>query len=467
MKDTMDSAEVVHAQTNFTPVNVTPLPENAGIFKSIATVTRNPCEIWPESLYHSRYKVQPFFGRKVIHLADPDMIKDVLLTRSNLFPKSEIEQTVLERAIGYGLITAEGAQWKVQRQASSPVFRHSNLMKLAPSMIKAGENAANRLAGNAGERCDVMPEMSTAALEVIGNTLLSSDEDKLDYPRMMADVDLLMDQVGRIDVLDFFPFLRDLPKPWAMGGARAVKRLRREAARIVKARRQDGSPSEDLLSMLMAAKDPESGQGLTDVELRDNINTFIGAGYDTTSIALTWTLYLLANAPEWQDALFEEVNRVCGDGPLLPEHLEELTTHNMVLKESMRLYPPGPAMYRVADEDLTLGDVALKKGDIVVIAIYPMHRNSLLWEAPNSFDPSRFSAEKAEAHHRFQFIPFSGGSRICIGMKFALMEATAILAQVIRRVELGPHADTAPYPKSRITLRPDGGMPLTVRPRVS
>jgi cytochrome P450 len=457
---------MLDAQTSFTPVTVTPISEDAGFFKTLSVATSNPVESWPERLYHSKYTIQPFFGgRKLVHIADPDMVKDVLLTRSDKFPKSEIEQNVLRRAIGNGLLTANGAHWKVQRKASSPVFRHSNLMKLAPSMIKAGENAANRLIGYSGQCCDVMPEMSDAALEVIGGTLLSGEEDDLDYRRMMADVDLLMDQVGRIDVLDFFPVLRNLPKPWAIGGTRAVKRLRREAQNIVKARREDDTPRQDLLSMLMAAKDPDTGRGLSDIELRDNINTFIGAGYDTTSIALTWSLYLLANAPEWQDRLFGEINRVCGDDPLTPEHLEHLTEHNMVLKEAMRLYPPAPAMYRVANEDLTLGDVEMNKGDLIAIAIYPMHRNSLLWDAPHSFDPTRFSPEKAEEHHRFQFIPFSGGARICIGMKFSLMEATAILAQVIRHVQFEPHASTAPYPKSRITLRPDGGMPLTVHPR--
>lgn len=452
-------------RTAFTPVTVKPIAEDAGFFKMIATATRNLTEIWPERLYRSRYMIQPFFGRQMIHVADPDMIKDVLLTRADLFPKSKFEQSVLRRSIGNGLLTAKPAQWKIQRKASSPVFRHSNLMKLAPSMIAAGGNAANRLLDKSGERCDVMPEMANAALEVIGGTLLSRDQSELDYRRMMADIDVLLDQVARVDLLDFFPILRDLPKPWAIRGLRAVKRLRKEALEIVKARRRGEVHREDLLSMLIEAKDPDTGQGLSDVELRDNINTFIGAGYDTTSIALTWSLYLLAHAPEWQEVLLQESQQVCGDGPLLAEHLEQLPNHLMVLKEAMRLYSPAPAMYRIAAQDVTLGDAELKKGDLVVIAIYPMHRSSRLWDAPDSFDPSRFAPDKVEKHHRFQFIPFSGGGRICIGMKFSLMEATAILAQVMRRVELRPHADTAPYPKSRITLRPDGGMPLMVHSR--
>ncbi|MGR3492322.1 MAG: cytochrome P450 [Shimia sp.] len=306
--------------------------------------------------------------------------------------------------------------------------------------------------------------MSSATLEIIAGTLLSGDEAAFDFAQITADVDILMEKIGRLDFLDFYPALRRLPKPWARAGTRAVGRLRRSAADVVAARRADPTPREDLLAFLMAARDPETGAGLSDLELRDNINTFIGAGYETTSLALTWALYLLAHAPDWQERLAAEAEQVCG-GPVRPEHLDRLPLHDAVLKEAMRLYPPAPAMDRVALADVTMGDIPVRKGDMIVLAIYPMHRSSRLWDAPHSFDPSRFLPERAADHHRFQFIPFSDGPRICVGMKLAMMEAVAVLASVLRRVRVSPAPDARPYPKSRITLRPEGGMPLLVAPR--
>ncbi|MGR3492323.1 MAG: hypothetical protein ACU0DW_09710 [Shimia sp.] len=139
---------------SFCPVHVTPLREGASTWEVLRTVARNPCEVWPESLYHGRTMTRRFLGRNIHHIADPDMVRDVLLTHQAIFPKSEIEQMVLERATGLGLLTTEGAQWETQRKAVAPVFRHQTLMALAPAMIAAGEGAAARLAtAPAGAMC--------------------------------------------------------------------------------------------------------------------------------------------------------------------------------------------------------------------------------------------------------------------------------------------------------------------------
>jgi cytochrome P450 len=210
----------------------------------------------------------------------------------------------------------------------------------------------------------------------------------------------------------------------------------------------------------LEARDPEAGQGLTDTELRDNIITFIGAGHETTSLALTWTLYLLAHAPEWQERLAAEARDVCGVGDVEAEHLPRLVQHEWVIKEAMRLYPPAPAMARTAAQDIELTNLSVQKGDQIILAIYPMHRHESLWDEPNRFDPERFSPERSKHHHRYQYIPFSGGPRICIGMRFAMMEAVTILAHLVRSAQVSQLPGFVPYPKTRITLRPDGGMRL-------
>lgn len=455
--------------TPFQPITVTPMPEDASNLRAIKHAIRNPAELWSDHMYRSFIWDNRFLGQRIVHVSDPEIIQGILLTHQSIFPKSEIEQMVLERATGVGLLTAEGRQWKTQRKATSPVFRHVNLMELAPSMLQAGRDAAAKLTARAGET-DVLPVMTSATLQIIANTLLSGEEDQIDFTRIASDVETLLEHLGKIDVLDLIPLTRKLPKPWGFKGKAAVKRLRADADKVIALRRASGKDSPDLLSMLMAAEDPDNGRKLSDIELRDNIITFIGAGHETTSLALTWALYLLAGHPEWQEKLADEAQEVCGDGAIEPHHIDALKTHEAVLKEAMRLYPPAPAMDRVALEDVTLEGqrpLTLRKGDVVVLAIYPMHRHRKLWQAPGQFDPTRFFLERQGELHRFQFIPFSGGPRVCIGMKFAMMEAVSILANVVRVARFDLVAGFQPYPRSRITLRPTGGMRVRVTPRAA
>ena len=450
---------------DFVPVTATPIAENASTFTILKAAIRNPVEMWPAFLYREHTTTNKILGKRMHTTTDPDIMQAVLQTHFDNFPKSDLEQVVLERATGHGLLTAQDAEWRRQRRATSPIFRHKTLLTLAPLMIDAGAEAGATLAAKHGE-ADVMPVMANATLKVIGGTLLSGDEDKLDFAEMSQVVEVLLNAIGKVDVFDFFQSTRRMPRPWGTAGKKAVAWMQDTAAEVMSGRRLSGKEAQDLLALLMAARHPDTGEGLTDAQIRDNVVTFIGAGHETTSIALSWTLYLLANHPEWQDRLAAERAAVVGDGPLLPDHLDALAQHTMVVQEAMRLYPPAPALDRVALEDVTIGDLEVKAGDVVVLAIYPMQRHTKLWDNADRFDPLRFTSDQVTARHRFQYVPFSAGSRICIGWKFAMMEAVAILAGVLARVTLGP-TDFRPYPRARITLRPQGGMKLEVRLRVS
>jgi cytochrome P450 len=217
--------------------------------------------------------------------------------------------------------------------------------------------------------------------------------------------------------------------------------------------------------LLLAARDPETGRGLSDDELRDNVVTFIGAGHETTALTLTFSLYLIANTPEVQDRLLREVLDVCGDKPIDAAMIDAMPYHEQVIKEAMRLYPPVAIIDRIATADIDLGDAQIKKGDLAFALIYIMHRHKKLWENPERFDPERFSEERTKAIPRFQYMPFGAGPRICIGMKFAYMEAVAILATLVRALRFLPNPAHTVEPNIRITLRPECGMPLFVEPR--
>jgi cytochrome P450 len=201
---------------------------------------------------------------------------------------------------------------------------------------------------------------------------------------------------------------------------------------------------------------------MSERQLIDNLVTFLAAGHETTAKALTWTLYLLARAPDWQERIRAEAVEVAGKDPIAAGHIDALPVTRAVIKEGLRLYPPAPVMTRVAATRTKLGPETIAPGTLVVIPIYVVHRHRKLWDDPDRFDPDRFRPEREAKYPRTQFMPFGFGPRTCIGMSFAMMEATAILATLVRGAHFGWDGTHLPEPLSRVTLRPRGGMPLAV-----
>jgi cytochrome P450 len=251
-----------------------------------------------------------------------------------------------------------------------------------------------------------------------------------------------------------------------ISGARGTVMLRRAVLAMLRERREEesrtGSSSDDLMHRLMKARDPDSGQSMNDEQLVDNLLTFYLAGHETTARALSWTLYLIARSPQWAVILEEEIARVTGGEPVRSEHVERLVQVQQVLKESMRLYPPVPLLSRQCVVPARLGDVDVQPGATVVLPIYAIHRHSKRWEDPDMFDPTRFAPENEAKIPRYQYLPFGAGPRICIGMAFAMLEATAMLATLLQKARFAPVPGRDPFPVARVTLQPGGGLPLKV-----
>jgi cytochrome P450 len=233
---------------------------------------------------------------------------------------------------------------------------------------------------------------------------------------------------------------------------------------MLQERREAAKQPDDLMHRLMRANDPETGTPMSDEQLIDNLLTFYLAGHETTSKALLWTLYLLACSPEWTRLLRQEIARVTAGAPVSAEHIDKLVLTQQVIKESMRLYPPVPFTSRQAIADLTLGSHAIKAGSSAVIPIYAIHRHQKRWQAPNAFDPTRFAPENESKISRYQYMPFGAGPRICIciGISFAMIEATTILATLLQAARFQALADRHPLPIARVSLHPKGGMPMRV-----
>ena len=444
----------------FKPATVEPPPRQLPPLRTLLAMHRNALEAMDAELFGLPFRKSRSLGRDYLTICDPGLMQAVLLDQADAFGRSELQQRAFRPLAGEGLLVAEGAEWRRQRRAAAPAFRHEALRRMVPAFAAAAEASAARLRAAAGP-VDVEPEMRRATLQVVMDTLLASYDGA--RPEVLAHT-LFGDVVVRPTVLDMMGAPGWIPAPGRGLYRRRLRALRAQAEEAVRRRREADLESGDLLGAMLAARDPESGAGLSDQQLVDNILTFIGAGHETTAVTLTWALYLIANAPEVQGRLRAEAKAALGDGPVTADGLDALPFHEQVLDETLRLFTPGPLILRTAVRDADLGPVQVKAGTEVFCNLYVLHRSPRLWEDPASFDPDRFSPERKAGRRRFAFIPFGAGPRVCIGARFAIMEAKVFLATFLRAFAVEPASAVQPLPRFRLTTGPDRGMPLRIRP---
>ncbi len=456
----------------FVPVHVQPVTKPMSIPQVAAAARRNVLSTIPGIAY-----TQPIVSGKTVirwhHVTDPDALKRVLLDNVDNYPKSKTTQRLLRPAIGSSIFTAEGEEWRWQRRAAAPIFNHRKMLALAPLMSAAGARTADRLAAAADRGFDgvgvacVMDEMVTATFEVVCDALLSGG-DGLDRDEIAASITRYLETIGKVSILDILQVPDWIPRPAQLFNRNIMDRTVAMVDGLIEQRRRQydaGAGRGDLLDYMFEAADPETGQRMDDATLRNNLLSFIVAGHETTALALAWSLYLLANAPDIQERAAEEARAAIGDGPAEAAHLERLGYVRQVIDEAMRLFPPAAMLGRQAREADTLCGREIRAGDTVILPIYTLHRHETLWDAPHAFDPDNFTPEKVKARPRFAYLPFGAGPRVCIGMSFALMEAQLILASVLARVAVEPRKGHKPEPVLTMTLRPKGGMPLRLRRR--
>ncbi len=430
-----------------------------GILETVRRARRNVLEIIPGLALR-----QPMLSGATVarwHMVmDPDALERILKDRVEDYPKSPVTKRLLRPAIGESLFIAEGAHWRWQRRAAAPVFAWRHLVALAPVMTEAAARSAERIGAEMAAKggIDAYPQMVSATFDVICDVALSGRE-ALDRGAVARAIDEYMETVAKTSLLDVLAVPTWVPRPGTLFRRRSSD-LRPMMERVIEARRKE-APREDLLGLMAEAEDPETGRRMTAAELRDNMLAFIVAGHETTALALAWALYLLALDPEAQERAREEASAVCGEGPAEAAHLDRLVYTGQVLEEAMRLYPPAAFLARIALAEDRLCGRPIMKGDILMLPIYALHRHRMLWDDPDAFDPDRFAPEAAKRRHRYQYLPFGAGPRICIGMGFALMEAKLILATLLARWRFAP-AGPAPEPAMSLTLRPKGGVRLKV-----
>jgi cytochrome P450 len=444
------------------PPKVEPPPRPLPLRRFLLTFVRNPLSSLPRPVYEEPIVVHDNGHNVIAWVTDPALVEQVLLHGGANFPKTPLEKRVFAHTLGDGVLTSEGASWRWQRRTAAPLFRPADLSPLVPIMTAAAEDQAVRWRnGPPGAVQSIDRDMTETTFHVISTTMFAGSAD-VEAAAILKSADTALATIS----WDIAAAMLRLPTwmwyPGKFKRRRAARTLRAAVAAILARRRATGLEGDDLLARLARARDPETGEPMSEKQLIDNLVTFLAAGHETTAKALTWTLYLLARAPQWQERILAEIDAVVGTRGMDAEHLERLPVTRAVLKEAMRLYPPAPIMTRLAAHDMTLGPATINAGTLIVIPIFAVHRHRKLWQDPDRFEPRRFAPEREAKLARTQFMPFGFGPRTCIGGTFAMMEATAILATLVRRARFEWDRVHAPEPISRVTLRPKGGMPLKV-----
>jgi cytochrome P450 len=423
---------------------------------------RNVLEIIPALAYR-----QPIVsGTMLIRwhmLADPAGMKRVMLDNLANYPKSEIMRRMLRPAIGESLFNADGADWKWQRQAVAPVFTHRNVVALAPAMTATAERVSERLA-RCGGRTEIVSQMLTATFDVICDVALSGRE-HFDSHTFSQAITKYFQTAGRASLLDFLGFPEWFPRPGEMLSGSSVRTMHDMVASAIEARRRRATgQADDLLDHMLAAEDPETGHRMTTQDLIHNMQFFIVAGHETTALAISWALYLLANMPEQQEIAPAQAAAQLGGRAATAEDLAAMPYIEQILEEAMRLYPPVGLLARTVVAADELCGRQMRPNDTVFLPIWALHRHEMLWDRPDAFEPERFfDPANGSRRDRYQYLPFGAGPRVCVGANFAMMQAQIILATVIQRFAFRPSLP-APHPVMTMTVRPEPGVFLELQP---
>ena len=441
------------------PVRVPLVTEVWGIWKSFQVARRNVLEIIPD-LATRQPIVSGRTGKRWHMVMDPEANRRILRDAVGNYPKSDVTKLILSPAIGDSLFIAEGQHWHWQRRAAAPAFSLRNVQALAPVMTAAAEAASDRMRAQAGRAANLFDEMITATFDVISDVTFSGGE-AFDKDAVHKAIDAYIGQTAKVSILDVIGAPTWVPRPSRMVSASALTQMKRVADAAIEDRRKTG-PREvpDLLDLLLEGEDPETKRQMNTAELRDNLLTFIVAGHETTALSLAWSLYLCAFDPAVQDSARAEAQAVLGDRAATVADIPRLKYVRQIVDEALRMYPPAAFLSRTAKAADTLCGREVRPGDTVMLPIYALHRNHLLWDKPDAFDPDRFADPRAI--DRFAYLPFGDGPRICIGASFALQEAVIVLATLLARFRFGRVPGKEPKPVLILTLRPEGGVWLKV-----
>jgi cytochrome P450 len=401
----------------------------------------------------------------VYSIANPESIQHVMQMNNQNYTKGA-RIRIAKPLVGNGLFTSEGEFWRRQRRIMQPAFHRRQIDNLANEMIITIDEMLHRWEpfADTGETINMQNEMMGLTMDVVTRTLFSSSLSPDEINELGKQITFLLDTITERSQA-IFAIGEKIPTAKNRRFDEGVATIDKIIYRLIEERRLAPQKQDDLLTMLLEARDEETGKGMDDKQLRDELVTIFLAGHETTAIALSWSIALLSQHPTVRRKLQAEIDSVLAERTPDAADYNDLTFTNAVISEAMRLYPPLPMTIRQAHEDDVLDGYTIKANSGVFINIYSAHHNPDVWDNPEGFDPERFLPERFKDIPRFAYLPFGGGPRQCIGNNFALMEALLALSMINQRYELNliPGANLSPYMPG--TLRPKDGVPVVIKHR--
>lgn len=454
----------------YTELRLPPGPRGRPLLGSTFDIARAPLETvlagWRQYGDVVRYRVGNRYFCVVSH---PDLAQEVLQNTKDRFLKPyrrDGKPVGLQMLLGNGLLTnADHDSWLRQRRMMQPMFHRRQVGVMAETMTAMGERMLARWeqeVGVGGE-VDLSFEMMRVTMDIITRTMFSAevggDAGKIG-PAIVTAAEFASQHARH-------PFHAPLswPTPANRRFREAMALVTDLVEGLIDERRAHPEVHGDLLDMLLTARDEETGEGMTDKQLQNEVATIFAAGHETTANALTWTWYALSRNPHVLRRLQEEVDEVLGGRAPTVADVPALSYTERVFQEALRLYPPAPLVPRVVPVDEVLGGYKMPARTLLTVSILNIHRHPDFWPDPETFDPDRFTPENSHGRHRFAFMPFGGGPRLCIGNNFAMMEGTLLLALMAQHYELRLKPGHPVAFKFAVTLRPRYGMRMTLHPR--
>ena len=447
----------------FRPPAPVPQTEPLGALSFLRTLWNNPIEAWTSEHFKRPIVMTRLPFGEVAVINDPVAIRRVLDDNRGNYPKDGFQKRILA-ALSNGLLTAEDDQWRVQRRALAPVLALRNVRSFVPVMLRAVRDLVERWRSQEGRIIDVADEVTEFTLEVLQHTIFS-DGIPGNGPELRGAMRVYFDSLGRIDPFDLLNLPDFVPRVGRWRARAATRLFHRGVDEMIASRSRHDMRAiclpQDLLTLMLNARDPQTGRPLSSQEIRANVITFMSAGHESTANAIAWTLFLLSQSPPWRERLVAEAARE-PDEPA-ETLVDRLVETRAVIEEALRLYPPLAAISRVARNSDELAGTTIPRNTMIVIAPYVLHRHHMWWREPEFFNPARFLPPARAAIDRYVYLPFGAGPRGCIGSVFALQEAILGVAAIIREFELTVAPGHAVWPLHRITLRPRYGLPMILR----
>jgi cytochrome P450 len=429
------------------------------IFGSIHLFAKDPLKFLNDYQYQydGIYRVKsPKYLEQIVVVSKPDYVKHILQDNNKNYHKS-YGYTIMKLLLGEGLLTSEGDFWRRQRRLAQPAFHRDRLAAFVKIMTDAGNTLLQKWDSLPdGTTVNVSTSMMQVTVDIVCKAMFSSDvEDAVAVVNKEFNV-ANEKLIKRITSPIKIPL--SIPTPGNIREKQSYKAIRGVVEKIIDKRRQSAEHYDDLLAMLMEAKDEDTGEMMSNEQILDEVVTIFLAGHETTAVALSWLFHCVEENAEVEAKLLAEAKTVLnGNIPQLDD-LRSLEYTRMVIDETMRLYPPAWVIGRQALDDDEIGGYHIPKGVNTLIPVYAIHRDKRYWDDPEKFIPERFSKEKAKSYHKFLYFPFGGGPRLCIGNNFALMEMQLIVPMILQRYQLRKPKGFQFKQDPLITMRPEPEM---------